>query len=89
MPDERVLNFEKSRQDREVRELLEKLTKIGETMFQEFARYNLSIDDAGKFVRIVMPNMFQEKVNKVMAGLYVADVLKEAAGKTGLFTDKK
>ena len=73
-------NLEKINAEKHLRELAQKLTMISAELFKIFARENLSMADADKFVRLVLPQQYQEKVNAIVMNKMVNDVLKEIIG---------
>ena len=74
---ETLLNLEKTRHEREIKELANKLTKMGEDLFVIFGKEKLKFSEVDFFIRVVLPRLYQEKLNKAIMDKYVSDVLTE------------
>lgn len=74
-----TLDLNQSRKEREMRELAEKFTTLGEEVFASMFRQNFSVQEADQFIRLILPSMFTERMNKAVYSQKASDVLAEAA----------
>lgn len=70
-------NLEQSAAERQLQELAKKLERISDELFKIFAREKMTMSEAEKFIRVVLPNMLQGKINQIVMHRMVDDVLRE------------
>ena len=74
-----ILGITKAIEEKKLKELGQKLTDIGTRVFEQFSEHKLTMFEADQFIRIVLPGMFQNYLNKSVMHKHVEDVLKEIA----------
>lgn len=70
-------NLEHSAADRQLQEMAKKMTRIKDELFTILAREKLTMAQSEQFIRVILPNMFQEKINQIVMHRMVDDVLRE------------
>jgi len=73
------MDLNQSRKERELRELAEKFTTLGEEVFTSMFRQNFSVHEVDQFIRLVLPKMFTDRMNKAVYSQKASDVFAEAA----------
>lgn len=76
-----VINFAKSRHEREIKELGEKLGKIADELFTIFGREGLTILEAEQFTQLVLPAVLKERIGKHLAKIQAQEILSDLIAK--------